>query len=55
MSIRLGTIKEVFRYIVSLESLSSTLSEPLKAFISSGRYSACEIKELIPEITKEKE
>ncbi len=45
-------IRYVTDYLTHLNLVSPASSEVFKTFISSGRYSACEIKEVIYEITK---
>lgn len=45
-------IKYVIDYLIHLNLVFPASSEIFKTFISSGRYSACEIREVISEITK---
>lgn len=45
-------IRYVTDYLTHFDLVSPAFSEIFKTFISSGRYSACEIREVISEITK---
>lgn len=45
-------IRYITDYLTHLDLVSPAFSEIFKTFISSGRYSACEIREIISEITK---
>jgi len=47
-------IKEVTDYLVHFELGGSTFSGIFKSFISSGRYSACEMKEIIFDVASQK-